>query len=60
MSQLVIADGIFQGCGNMRLPNNSLKGLWPVLSGRYNEFVHNAESKNNQQAALRSCTSFLQ
>ena len=41
MGQLMVFDGIFKSSGDMSLSYNSIKGLWPVFSCRYNEFFHN-------------------
>jgi hypothetical protein len=53
--QLVVADGIFERGGNMRLSHNCIKVLGPVLSCRNDEFIHlhcehqNYEKKGNAQ-----------
>jgi hypothetical protein len=35
----------------MGLPNNSVKKLWSVFPGRYNEFIHTAYSKEKINSA---------
>jgi hypothetical protein len=40
MRQLILADRIFKGCGNMLLAYYRVECLWPVFPCRYNEFFH--------------------
>ena len=43
MCQLVIADGIFECGGNMRLPYHRIEILWTVFTGRNNKLILHSE-----------------
>jgi len=42
--QLFPQNGVLEGGGNIALPQNSIKTLWPVLPGRYNKMFHKRQS----------------
>jgi len=43
MRQLFANDRVFKRGGNVILPQNGVKTLWPILSGRYNKMFHNRQ-----------------
>jgi hypothetical protein len=40
MCEVFLPDGIAQSSGDMGLSHDRVKGLWAILSGGNNEFIH--------------------
>jgi hypothetical protein len=56
MRQVVAADRIFQGCGNMLLAHNGVEGLRAVFTGGNNKLLHAERSSKQAFSASGKCT----